>query len=461
MTKDYDVAVVGAGVAGLVAARELTRQGYRVLVVEARDRVGGRLHGAELPDGGEIEMGGQWIGPGQDRIAALITELGLSTYRTYDKGRRLFEFDGRISKYSGRIPRLSPWVLADVGQAQLRLDVASRRIAQQPWRGADAEKLDRQTFADWLYQRCRSQGARDVLRLSTEAVFSAEPEEISALWALYYFGSAGGVDAVLNTGGGAQQDRVVGGSHRIPRALAAELGDRIMLENPVTAIEWSSHAVLLHGARGSIRARRAVVAVPPVIGAAIDFTPELPAGRRELLARMPMGRVIKFNVVYDEPFWRTAGLSGQANSTTRAVGTVYDNTPQSGSGGVLVGFLEGRHADAYSGATEAVRRQVVLDDLVAYFGPAAATPRAFLEYDWNADEYARGGYGPYAIPDTLVRYGSALREPVGPLHWAGAETAVTWAGYIDGAVESGYRTAAEIRAALPQHEPLVPSSVEA
>lgn len=448
MTKQCDVAVVGAGVAGLVAARELVRQGYSVLVTEARDRVGGRLLGAELPGGGEIEMGGQWIGPGQDRIAGLVAELGLTTYRTYDKGRHLFEFDGRISKYPGRIPRLNPLVLADVGQTQLRLDLAARRISGQPWRSSDAEKLDRQSFADWLYQRVRSKGARDVLRLTTEAVFSAEPEEISALWALFYFGSAGGVDAVLNTSGGAQQDRITGGSHQVPLALAKELGDRVLLDNPITAIDWSSEAVLLRGTRISIRARRAVVAVPPAVGADIQYTPELPARRRELISRMPMGRVVKANVVYDEPFWRAEGLSGQANSTTRAVGTVYDNTPPSGSPGVLVGFLEGKHADSVAGYDESKIRQLILDDLTAYFGPRAGTPREVLVHDWTADEYARGGYGPYAVPGTLVPYGSALRAPVGTLHWAGAETAIDWAGYIDGAVASGVRAATEIEAAL-------------
>ncbi|MFI9504557.1 flavin monoamine oxidase family protein [Nocardia sp. NPDC052566] len=457
MTKHCDVAVVGAGVAGLVAARELVRRGYRVLVTEARDRVGGRLHGVPLPGGGEIEIGGQWLGPGQDRIYALVAELGLSTFRTNDKGRRLLEFDKRIVGYTGRIPRLNPFVLADIGQAQLRLDLAARRIAKEPWQDKDAAALDRQSFADWLYQRVRTQGARDLLRLSVEAVFSAEPEEISALWALFYFGSAGGVDAVLETGGGAQQDRVVGGSHLVPRALAEELGERIVLENPVTAISWSADSVLLHGAHTDIQAKRAIVAVPPPVGAAISYDPVLPARRRELLAGLPMGRVIKFNAVYDEPFWRNEGLSGQANSTTRAAGTVYDNTPPSGSPGVLVGFLEGRHADRAAVLSAADRQQLVLDDLAVYFGPRVAKPHTYLEYDWTADEYARGGYGPYAVPGVLLRNGPALREPVGPLHWAGAETAVKWAGYIDGAVESGVRTATEVSSVLGELEPALSS----
>ena len=446
-----DVVVVGAGLAGLVTARDVAAAGHDVLVVEARDRVGGRLLNAPLPgaDGEIVEVGGQWVGPGQDRIAGLITELGLATFPTYDTGDKLAELRGARTRYGGRVPRLNPAVIADIGQSQLRLDRAARRVPlDAPWSAPGAARLDGQTFATWLSRRAATASGRAFTRLVTEAVWAAEPEDMSALWALFYIHSGGGVDSLINTSGGAQQDRIVGGSQRIALELAAALGDRVLTGAPVTDIAWDEAGVLVRAGQTQVRARRAVLAVPPLLAARVRFDPCLPAERDQLTQRMPMGWTIKVNVVYDEPFWRVDGLSGQANSDVRPFGTVFDNTPPAGRPGVLVGFLEGAHAHAAAGLGEKERRDLVVADLVAYFGSKAASPAGYLELDWAAEEYSRGCYGAFATPGTLTRYGRALRPPVGPLHWAGTETAMRWAGYMDGAAESGQRAAREVITAL-------------
>ncbi|MFD8544535.1 flavin monoamine oxidase family protein [Streptomyces sp. NPDC059649] len=446
MERSADVVVVGGGVAGLVAARDLVQGGADALVLEARDRVGGRVLNEELPGGAPIEVGGQWVGPGQDQVWALIKELGLRTYPTYVDGEHIAEMGSSRYQYTGRIPRLNPLLLADIGQAQHRLNRLARQIAAtDPWRAPRAEELDTQTFDTWLRRTAHTAGGRAFFRLVTESVFSAEPEDMSALWAAFYVGSAGGLDALINTAGGAQQDRVVGGTQRIALGLAEELGDRVVLDAPVTDIDWQPSGVRVVTRGGpTVRARRAVVAVPPPLAARIRFAPGLPGDRDQLVQRMPMGRVIKVNVAYDEPFWRHAGRSGQANSTDRPLGTVFDNTPFDGSPGVLVGFLEGRHADTGSRMDHDERRIQVINDLVGYFGPRARNPLAYIERDWAEEEYSRGCYGAFAVPGTLTRFGPALRKPVGPLHWAGTETATKWAGYIDGAAESGHRVAGEI-----------------
>jgi monoamine oxidase len=450
MSSDVDVIVIGAGVAGLVAALDLTREGFEVAVVEARDRVGGRLLNVTLSDGAPVEVGGQWVGPGQHQVLKLIAELGLSLYPTYTQGRHIADFGGKFITYKGRIPRLNPLVLADIGLGSWRLD---RRARILPALGSDttssAAVLDRQTFATLINRLLHTRTGRAYMRLVSQAVFAAEPEDLSALWALSYIKAGGGLDAVINTEGGAQQDRVVGGSQRIALKLAEELGQRVRLGCPVSELQWSDGGVRVPMAgSATLSARRAVIAVPPMLSGRIRYDPPLPTDRDQLTQRMPMGRVIKTNIVYPEPFWRATGLSGQANSDTRLVGTVFDNTPSSSRLGVLLAFIEGRHADIAGRLSAAQRRSLVLADLTAYFGQRAAQPIEYIEQDWAAEQYTGGCYGAFTAPSTLSRFGMALRAPVGPLHWAGAETARRWTGYIDGAVESGHRAAREVNDVL-------------
>lgn len=446
MTDLVDVIVIGAGAAGLTAANTLTAQGLEVVVLEARDRVGGRTLTVEIPDApGYVEAGGMWVGPGQDRIMALLTELGFATYPTHDSGVHIGEFGDRVTHYQGRIPRLNPLALADIGLTQARLDRAARKVPlDAPWTAPDAEELDGQTFETWLRARTRTATGRAFFRLVTNAVWCAEPADMSALWAQFYIHSGGGVDSLINTTGGAQQDRVVGGTQQVSIALAEKLGDRVVLGAAVTEIDWTDTEVRVRAGTRQWRARHAIVAVPPPLVSRIRFTPDLPSARTQLLQRLPMGWTIKVNVVYDEPFWRSAGLSGQANSDRRPLGTVFDASPPNAEPAVLVGFLESVHAQAAARLSPTQRRDAVIEDLVGYFGPKARNPVHYFEQDWAAETYTGGCYGAFATPMTLTRFGSELRRPAGGLHWAGTETATRWAGYLDGAIESGQRAAREI-----------------
>ena len=294
-------------------------------------------------DGEIVEAGGQWVGPGQDRIAALIAELGLATFPTYDTGDKLAELRGARTRYGGRIPRLNPAVIADIGQSQLRLDRAARRVPlDAPWSAPGAARLDGQTFATWLNRRAATASGRAFSRLVTEAVWAAEPEDMSALWALFYIHSGGGVDSLISTAGGAQQDRIVGGSQRIALELAAALGARVMTGSAGHRDRLGRRRRLVRAGHTQVRARRAVLAIPPPLAARVRFDPSLPAERDQLTQRMPMGWTIKVNVVYDEPFWRADGLSGQANSDVRPLGTVFDNSPPAGPARRARGFPGGR-----------------------------------------------------------------------------------------------------------------------
>jgi monoamine oxidase len=442
---EVDAIVVGAGLAGLTAARELVAAGREVVVLEARDRVGGRTLNHSLADGTVVEVGGQWIGPTQLRMAKLVADLGLETFPTYNDGEHVLRFGTSLARYRGTIPRISPIVLADMGRAQTRFDRLAQRVPlEAPWSADRAEEWDAQTFATWIRRNVRTAKARALFGLYSEAVFAAEPADFSLLHALFYTHSGGGVDTLAGTRGGAQQDRFVGGSQLVALGLAEQLGDRLRLRVPVRRVDHRDAGVSVLADGVLATGRDVVVAVPPTLAARIDYQPALPGYRDQLTQRVPAGSVIKCNVVYDAPFWRDDGLTGQATGDKGPVKITFDNSPPSGSPGVLLAFLEGAHARQLNRLAPSERRQAVIGSLVDYFGPQAKSPVDYVELDWSEEEWTRGCYGAHFPTGVWTQYGPALRAPIGHIHWAGAETATVWSGYMDGAVQSGERAAAEI-----------------
>ena len=449
-TLESDVAVVGAGLAGLTAARELTAAGASVTVLEARDRVGGRTLNHPLGDGQVVEVGGQWIGPTQDRLAALADALGVATYPTYHRGEHLVEFEGSCRRYTGDVPKIGPHVLADVMQAQAKLERMAKRVPlDAPWTARGAERLDSQTFWSWMRRNVYTRGGRAMMEIAIEAVWAAQPADLSLLHVLFYTHSGSGLASLLGTEGGAQQDRFVGGSQLISLRMAEELPDgALRLSSPVRRIEHAPGGVTVHSDDTSVRAARVIVAVPPALAGRISYDPPLPGLRDQLTQRMPQGTVIKCMAVYDEPFWRERGLSGQALSDEGPAKILFDNTPQSGSPGVLLGFLEGDRARDWGARPAAERRDAVVRGFARIFGDRAARPEQFVERVWADEEWTRGCYGCYMPTGGWTRYGRVLREPIGPIHWAGAETATVWNGYMDGAVRTGESSAADVLRAM-------------
>ena len=441
--------VVGAGLAGLTAARDLIRAGSSVAVLEARDRVGGRTLNEPLGDGKVVEVGGQWLGPTQHRMAALARSVGVDTFPTHTSGENLSEFGGRKVRHRGSIPRLSPHILLDFGRAQLKLDGMARRVpVEAPWAADRAEEWDSQTFASWVRANCLTGSGRRMFEVMTEAVWSAQPGELSLLHVLFYIHSAGGVDSLIDTEGGAQQDRFVGGSQLVSERLADQLGDVVRLGSPVRRIEHGADSVAVAFDGAEVSARRVIVAIPPTLTARIAYDPPLPGYRDQLTQRMPQGTVSKCMAVYERPFWRDDGLSGIVTSGVGPVKIAYDNSPPDGSPGVLLGFLEGQVGRDLGLASAEERRAAVVDCFERFFGPRAASPERYIERSWAEEEWSRGCYGCYFGPGGWTSFGPALREPIGPIHWAGSETATVWAGYMDGAVQSGERAAREVLTSL-------------
>jgi monoamine oxidase len=443
-SRDADVVVVGAGLAGLVAARRLTAAGRSVVVLEARDRVGGRTLNAQIGEGEVCEMGGQWVGPTQDRVLALAAELGVETFPTYYEGKSLLELGGKQRRYKGTIPRVAPHVLFDIDRMLRKLRKLARDVpADAPWNAPKAAELDSQTLHSWVARTARTRRARKLLELGIGTVMGTGLSELSLLWMLFYARSAGSFEMLIDTEGGAQQDRLAGGSQLLSVMMAEELGDSVVLTAPVTKIEQDGSGVTAEAKGISVSAQRAIVAVPPPLAARISYTPALGGRRDQLAQRMAHGALTKCAAVYAEPFWREDGLTGQAVSDAGPVTTTFDNSPPDGSRGVMLGFIAGSEAVRHARRSEAERKAAVLECFTRMWGERAAQPAIYLEQQWAEEEWSRGGPVCSLSPGALSAYGEALRQPAGRVHWAGAETATVWCGYMDGAVRSGERAAEE------------------
>jgi monoamine oxidase len=436
----HDVLIVGAGLAGLTAARELTRAGLDVVVLEARDRVGGRTWTSEL-NGVHFDFGGQWIGPTQRRMHALVDEFGLATKPTPVDGRTVLLLRGRRSTYSGLIPRISPWKLIRLQLALNKIEKMVGRIDRaEPWKSPDAAALDGVTVQGWLN---RHAGNRDVIGLVNSAVrvvFGADAGELSMLHFLAYAAGSGSFEMLLETSGGNQDSVIVGGAQPVSDALADGL--EVRLNTPVEALKWGDQGVEAAG----LKARRAVVAMPLPLTDRVRWSPRLPTLRDQLTQRVGMAATIKFFCLYDRTFWRDEGLSGEAVCTTGPLSVVFDDTVDGQP--CLLGFLVGSPARGWSERPEEERNAEVLAQLVEFFGPEAGKPTLVHVVDWALDPYSGGAPIATFPPGTLSVFGEALRRPIGPIHWAGTDTAREFMGFMEGAVESGERTAAEVIAAL-------------
>ena len=447
-----DVVVVGGGLAGLVCAQELQREGRDVTVMEARDRVGGRCLSRPIRGAGDVaNLGATFVGPTQSRVLALLRELGIGVFPTYNVGSNVLFFNGRRAEYTGAVPPVSAVALVEAKKAILQLNRMSKAVPlTAPWDAPRAVKWDSQTFETWKRRNLLGADALKLLDLGIQAVFSVEPRDVSLLFVLFYIHSAGSLDELISTAGGGQELRVAGGTQSIAEGLADRIGPkRVLLGSPVRRIVRRGRdgvEVLSDGC--SVRARRVVVALPPAIAGRIRYEPSLPGAREQLSQRMPMGSVTKAFAVYDTPFWREDGLTGQATSDRGPVRATFDGSPESGRPGVLLGFADGDDARALNQLGDRERAELEVESFVRYFGPRAREARMVFDHPWDNDTLAGGGPVGFTPPGVLLRFGHALRRPVGPIHWAGTETATVWNGYMDGAVQSGERAAGEVLEAL-------------
>lgn len=456
--ESVDVVVVGAGLSGLTAARDLLAGGKTVKVLEARDRVGGKVLNAKLKNGGITEVGAEFVGPTQDKVLQMIADLELTTFKTYNEGNSVLWRNGTRLVYApdpllGGAPPVELEALVQIGIAQAQLDVYAAGIdVRAPWNNLLAETWDKQTFQQFIETSAPHPDAAFVLTTACKAIFATEPRDISLLYVVAYIASAGNefnigtLGRLIAVEDGAQESRVEGGTGLIPERLAEKVGFKnIAMNAAVSSIAKSAGGYTVVSRAGTVNAKQVVVAMPPPLMKGITFTPPLPEARQNLINGLQLPSIGKGIPIYSTPFWRkTEDLNAQVISDAGATRTTFDSSPPDASHGAILGFILGDEMRALDKVSTAEAQELLMKDYVNYFGPEAADITEFVLQRWDLEEWSKGGPVAIAPPGVLKANGPALRASVDGIHFAGTETSEYWTGYMDGAIRSGERVAKEI-----------------
>lgn len=440
-----DVVVIGAGAAGLTAANDLRKAGLSVVVLEARERVGGRLW-TDVIDGAMLELGGQWVSPDQEALTDTVADLGLSTFSRYREGDSVYVGpDGVARRFTGEMFPVSPETEATIDEITARLDAMVAEIdPDKPWEHPKAEGWDKVSWDAWLRAQTDDDEAVRNLAFATGSAMLTKPTHtFSLLQSLLMAASAGSYSHLVDADF-ILDKRVVGGLQQVPELLAERLGDDVLLNQPVRTLRWGDDGVTAVADGVTVRARFAILALAPVLYSRISFEPPLPRLQHQMHQHISMGFVIKVHAVYDRPFWREQGLSGTAFSPYELSHEAYDNTNHGDERGTLVGFVSDQNADDLFRVSAEERKERILESLSHYYGPEAKTPIVYYESDWGTEEWTRGAYAASFDLGGLNRYGADLREPVGPIHLACSDMAGAGYQHVDGAIRQGHRAADEI-----------------
>ena len=446
-----DVVVIGAGLSGLRTALLLQAQGLNVLVVEAQGRVGGRTLTVQTRQGAFIDHGGQWVSPGQPRIVSLAQDLGVSLFDSWGDGNTVFYLNGVRTVAPGIfLPTEGDAELATVDAAKVLAGMAAEVPIDFPWTAPLAGDWDQQTLNNWLATHVPIERARMVLATAIQGIFWRNVTRTSLLAALFWVHAGDPLNPFVPGSGVTEETgperRFVGGAQQLCLLMAARLGQRVKLDRPVNEVAQDAEGVLVRAKGLRVRARYAVITLPPAMATRLRYLPPLPAQRDHLGQHAPMHWAIKVHCVYPQRFWnlRMDHLSGTVQSDSGLFRTTADNSPPSGSPGILVGFIEETEALGFSALSPDQRQSAVAAEFARYFGPEAAHPTAYFEKNWGDDAFCRGIDGSYWSPRVWTTYGPAIRKPFGRLHWAGTETAGIWNGKMEGALVSAERVAAEL-----------------
>ncbi|QAY72220.1 FAD-dependent oxidoreductase [Agromyces protaetiae] len=439
---ETDVVIVGAGAAGLTVANRLKDAGRSVVVLEARDRVGGRLWTNDI-DGATLEIGGQWVSPDQDALIETLDELGLDTYERWRTGQNVYISEsGERRLFEGEIFPVPAKTEGEIVGLIEKLDALVAEIdPDAPWSHPDAKALDEISFAHWLETQTDDEEARlNIGMFIAGAMLTKPAHAFSALQALLMAASAGSFSNLVDADF-ILDKRVKGGLQQVPLLLAERLGSAVKLGQPVRTIKWQPDApeagVVAVTDSLEVHAKRVILALAPVLYSRISYEPALPRLQHQMHQHLSMGFVIKVHAVYETPFWREAGLSGTAFSPYELVHEAYDNSYDGDPRGTLVGFVSDEEADGVFRLTDEERKSAILESLSHYYGEEAKHPVVYYESDWGSEEWTRGAYAASFDMGGLARYGAHLREPVGPIRFACSDLAGKGYQHVDGAIRMG------------------------
>lgn len=446
---NYDCIIVGSGLSGLIAARNLHRAGHQILVLEAQDRIGGRMYGQQIAPNQYIDFGGQWVGPTQNRFLALLDEYKIPRFPSPLEGKTVFLYNGHRSEFKGFFqgfpegerPEISQEEWDDAMEAWHRFEQLSQSLpSTHPGRDPEHKRLDAQTFAQWIGENTKTDFGNWYFSYMVRAVGflgPAEPGEVSLLHVLWG-------NRCASQSEHPEAELIHGGAGQIPGIIAAELGNKIQLNQPVVRISQDQAGVEVRTGQNSYKAQFVIVAMPPYLSGRINYDPPLPATRQQLAQRFPMGTLAKILISYQSPFWREKGLAGVGMGNSQWIELFADSSdPRSGKG-VIATFVMGDRYHRWQILNESERRSAILSDLAAYLGDQALYPSTFDVMDWPANPWVGGGYAAFLPPGVWTNFGDAIATPVGRIHWAGTEIAERWPGFFDGAVRTGEAAAAAV-----------------
>lgn len=438
--KQTDVIIIGAGLSGLAAARTLKKNGKTVTVLEAQSRVGGRILSTSIK-GSIFDLGAQWVSPHQHRIQTLIKEFGLSTTSTYKEGTTLFALLGKKKQGLGNKPPFSRLSLLDITSFENAVKKMLENIERlKPWESPLGQKLDSLTLETWLEKKMFSKYGKAFYRQVYEEGLCGKLSEASVLDLIWNIKTTGSFHQNLS----AENEWITNGAQEIPNRIAEELGDTVQLDHKVLRIDWGDTEVKVYTEQGVWFSKKVILAIPPTLTNRIVYHPPLPSSRDQLCQRVWQGSVIKCVMVYETPFWRIRGESGIAFHDYGPVKATIDSSNPSRTEGILIAFITGEEARRLGELSIDDRKIEVLNCISYLFGHEGLNPKGYFDKDWSADPWARGGYAGHFPPGVLSQFGEALTKPIGPIHWAGSETATEWRLYMEGAIEAGERAALEV-----------------
>ncbi|XP_056682081.1 amine oxidase [flavin-containing] A isoform X2 [Monodelphis domestica] len=449
MTK-CDVVVVGGGISGLSAAKLLAEYEIDVVVLEARNRVGGRTYTLRNEVVDYVDIGGAYVGPTQNRILRLSKELGLETYRVNIKECLIHHIKGKSVAFRGPFPPVwNPIAYLDYNNLWRTIDNMGKEIPfEAPWQAPHAEEWDKLTMKELIEKICWTKTARSFALLFVNINVTSEAHEVSALWFLWYVKQCGGTTRIFSVSNGGQERKFVGGSGQVSEKIKELLGERVKLDKPVCYIDQSGDSVIVDTiSHERYECRYVISAIPPILTCKIHFQPELPSERIQLVQRLPMGAVIKCVMYYKEAFWKKKNYCGcmLIEDDDAPISITLDDGKPDGSVPAIMGFILARKAHQLANISKELRKRKICELYARVLGSQEALqPVHYEEKNWCEDQYSGGCYTAYFPPGTMTQYGRVIRQPFEKIYFAGTETATYWSGYMEGAVEAGERAAREV-----------------